>query len=85
MLGHMRTTIILPEPLVAEAKRFATLRKRTLTSLIEESLRTTLARGKGPRSRRPVPRLPTFSGDGLRRGVNLDDSVALMDVMDAAD
>lgn len=85
MLRHMRTTIILPEHLVAEAKRFAAERRRTLTSLIEESLRSTLARGKAPHGRRPARKLPTFKGDGVKRGVDLDNSAALADAMDAAD
>ena len=83
MLRHMRTTILLPDHLVTEAKRYATERKRTLTSVIEESLRMTLARRTGRATGKRKARLPTFKGDGLRRGVNLNRSAALLDVMDA--
>ncbi len=52
----------------------------TLTALIEDSLRRALAPpGAPPRTREP---LATFRGDGLQPGVDLDDTAALLDLMD---
>ncbi len=85
MLRHMRTTIILPDHLVAEAKRYAAQRKRTLTSVIEESLRVTLKRGQRSSGSQRKVKLPTFKGDGVLPGINLNNSAALLDAMDAAD
>jgi hypothetical protein len=76
----MRTTINLPEELVASAKKLAAESRTTLTAVIESSLREALAR------RRRLPRaaavkLPVFGRKGLQPGVDLDDSAALLEVM----
>lgn len=80
----MRTTIILPDQLLAEAKRFAAETHRPLTRLIEDSLRETLAR-----SHRSGPPdsidLPTFGGGVLMPGVELDNTAALLDLMEQPD
>jgi Arc/MetJ family transcription regulator len=79
----MRTTIRLDDDLLARAKRAAAERGTTLTALIEDALRRTLApRSASDRSRPP---LPTVRGDGLQAGVDLDDTAALLDRMDARD
>ncbi len=77
----MRTTIHLPDPLLAQARRRAVETGRTLTAVIEDALRESLAskRAKGKPS--PV-HLTTFGGTGLQPGVDLDDSSALLDVME---
>ena len=36
-------------------------------------------------TRAPAPPLPTFTGQGLQPGVDLDDTAAVRDLMDAAD
>ncbi|HEX9892204.1 MAG TPA: ribbon-helix-helix protein, CopG family [Actinomycetota bacterium] len=77
-----RTTIRLDDQLLAEAKQLAARTGRTLTSVIEDALRQTLARGKQVRTTKP-PELPTFKGDGLQPGVDLDDSAGLLDIMEA--
>ena len=83
MLRHMRTTILLPDGLYRETKAAAAASGRTVTSVIEDALRERL-RGRGPGSkRRGRARLPVFRGKrGVRRGVDLDDSAALLDVLD---
>jgi hypothetical protein len=78
----MRTTVRLDEHLLAEAKKHAAETGRTLTAVIEESLREALARRRGSRSRRPI-RLRTVKGDGPRPGVDLDDSAALLELMES--
>lgn len=79
----MRTTIRLDEHLLREAKRLAADTGRTLTAVIEDSLRETLARRAHQPERQPV-RLPTMPGR-LLPGVDLDDSASLLDLMEASD
>lgn len=79
----MRTTIRLDDELLRAAKRAAVERGTTLTAVIEDALRRALAPA-GAERREPF-RLPTFHGDGLRPGVDLDDTAALLDLMDEHD
>lgn len=76
----MRTTVRLDDDLLAAAKQKAAADHTTLTSLIEDSLRQTLA----PRVDEPTDRfkIRSFGGNGIRAGVQLDDSAALRDLMD---
>lgn len=76
----MRTTIRLDGELLTQAKRAALERGTTLTAVIEDALRRALAPGAETRSA-PVS-LPTFRGDGLQPGVDLDDTASLLDLMD---
>ena len=69
---HIRTTVRLPEELLAAAQRHARETGRTLTALLEDSLRlalTTERRREGPS---PEP-LPTYGAGGLLPGVDLDE------------
>jgi hypothetical protein len=77
----MRTTVRLDDPLLAEVKKYAADSGQTLTAVIEDALRETLARRKHPVKRRKV-RLPTFPGGRLRPGVDLDDTSAILDLME---
>ena len=77
----MRTTIRLADPLLREAKREAARSGMTLTAMIEEALRERLARTASFAEPRPRVRLKTFRGRGLCAGVDLDDSAALLDLM----
>jgi hypothetical protein len=78
----MRTTVRLDEHLLAEVKKYAAESGRTLTSVLEDALRDTLARRSAQPKRKPV-RLKTFKGDGVRPGVDLDDSAALLEAMES--
>jgi Arc/MetJ family transcription regulator len=79
----MRTTIRLDDDLLRDAKRAAVERGTTLTAVIEDALRRALApTGRGQRE--PYTML-TFQGDGLRPGVDLDDTASLLDLMDEHD
>jgi hypothetical protein len=80
----VRTTIRLPEDLVRAVKRLAADTERTMTRVIEEALREAVARRDQPPKSRKV-RLPTFAGGGLRPGVDLDDSAALLELMEGGD
>ena len=79
----MRTTIRFDENLLKEAKRQAAEAGITLTALIEDSLRARIARGNARASvTRARVRLHTSGKDGVRPGIDLDDSASLIDVMD---
>jgi predicted transcriptional regulator len=79
----MRTTIRLDDDLLVRAKRAAVERGTTLTALIEDALRRALAPDV-PEARPPLA-LPTFRGDGLQPGVDLDDTASLLDLMEERD
>lgn len=80
MLRCMRTTVRLDDELLAEAKALAARTGRTLTKVIEDSLRESLARRPGGR---PEPvELPVVKGGRLRPGVNLDSMSDLLDIME---
>jgi hypothetical protein len=78
----MRTTVRLDERLLADAKKRAAETGRTLTALLEDALRENLARRPSRAGRKPV-RLKTVKGDGIRPGVDLDDTAALLDLMES--
>jgi hypothetical protein len=80
----MRTTIRLDDHLLREAKKLAADTGRTLTEVIEGALREILARRRKARPRTRV-RLTTVGGRGVQRGVDLDDTAALLDVMAGRD
>lgn len=80
----MRTTIRMDDGLLRQAKEYAAHTGTTLTRVIENALRELLARRRRHRDREPV-RLPTFAGEGLQPGVDLDDTASLIDVMDESD
>ena len=79
----MRTTIRIDDRLLAEAKARAARSGTTLTAVVENALREAFSRRKRqPRSR---PKLPTLSGGRLLPGVDLDDSGALLDLMESSE
>ena len=72
-----RTTIRLPEELLARARRKAVAERRTLTSLIEEGLRLVIAsKGKRSREKHNDPPVSEARG-GLMAGLDWDDLSAL--------
>ena len=80
----MRTTIRLDEQLLTEAKEIAARSGKTLTSVIEEALRESIARRRQtPRSKKL--RLHTVGGSGLQPGIDLDDSASLLEMMEQRD
>jgi hypothetical protein len=81
----MRTTVRLNESLMREVKAEAARRGETVTSLIERGLRLVLASGgKGTRRTKIVlPESPADrKGNGTLPGVDLDDSAALLDILE---
>lgn len=77
----MRTTINLPDDLLSRAKRAALDADTTLTEIIADALREALAK----RKKRVLAndfRLITYGKGGVGPGVDLDDTSALLDLMD---
>jgi hypothetical protein len=65
MSRHMaeRTTVRLPEELLARAKRKAAAEGRTLTSLIEDGLRLVVSEDRKPaKAKRVLPRISKATG-----------------------
>jgi hypothetical protein len=79
----MRTTINLDDALLAEAKQVAARTGRSLTAVVEDALRQSLHQRQQATSE--VIELPVFGEGGTRPGVDLDDSAALLDVMEPND
>ncbi len=77
----MRTTINLPDDLLIRARQRAAASNRTLTAVIEEALRLALDRTSQTPAGGEV-RLVTYGTGGVRPGVDLDDSAALLEVME---
>lgn len=78
----MRTTIRLDDQLLKSAKRFAHDTGKSLTAVIEDALRQTLARRTTIKQARKPVKLTTVSGHGVRPGIDLDDSATLLAFME---
>ena len=76
-----RTTIRLPDAVMKRAKRLAASTGKTFAAVVEDALQAVLIAHESPKRSKPI-RLVTFRGDGLCRGVNLDNSADLRDLMD---
>lgn len=83
MIWCVRTTIRLDDRLLRDLKKHAAARGRTLTAVIEDAVRQFLghAGAAADRTKATPFRVVTFKG-GLRPGVDLDDSAALLDLME---
>lgn len=76
----MRTTIDLPDDLIAEAKQRAAREHRSLSEVVGDAVRSSFSRTAA--ADRQAVELPTFDGGGLQPGVELDDSAALLELME---
>lgn len=75
----MRTTIRLDETLLRRAKARAAAAGRSLNDFIADAVKAALsAREAGAKA----VALPSFGGRGLQPGVDLDDSAALLDLLE---
>jgi Arc/MetJ family transcription regulator len=84
MLQCMRTTVRLDDDLLRQVKQYAAEEDMTLTAVIHQALRELLARRRRLAEQERTP-LPSFSGQGLQPGVDLDDSAALLELMERGD
>jgi hypothetical protein len=80
----MRTTINLPDELIQRAKKAALEADTTLTEIIANALREALLKGRRKQPRRKI-KLTTYGEGGTFPGVNLDDTSAVLDLMDGLD
>ena len=79
---EMRTTVRLAEGLLTRAKQEARKRGETLTSLMERGLRLAIS-GSHKRAGSGRVRLPVSKASGgVRLGIDLDDTSALLDHLD---
>ena len=69
---------------MVDAKRAAAETNRSLARVIEDALRAALTPRERPPPRERTP-LPTVGGNGLRPGVDLNNSAALRDLMEGLD
>jgi hypothetical protein len=77
-----RTTVRLPDDLLHRAKRKAAAEGRSLTALIEDGIRRVLNdRNKLRPAQRPLPPVSIATG-GVRPGIDLNDSAALIELDD---
>ena len=79
----MKSTIRLADDLHAATKQLAAQTGRALTAVIEGALREALMRRRLKKRQKPI-RLSTMTGNGLQPGVDLDDSAALLGLMEPA-
>jgi hypothetical protein len=75
----MRTTIDIDDQLLLYAKQKAAEQNCSLKNIVEDALREFFSHP--PASDREI-KLETFAGDGLKPGIDLDNSRRLNDVMD---
>jgi len=78
----MRTTIDVQDDLLVELKRVAAESNRTLKDLIEDAIRAALALRRAEVTTTSSSPIVTFRGKGVQRGVNLNNTGELLDVMD---
>lgn len=83
MLKCMRTTIRLDEALLNRLRQEASRRGTTLTALIEQGLRLVLRQPPKTSKRPRVAISVSRAGGGTVPGVDLDNSAALLDRMEA--
>lgn len=76
------TTLRVHEALLRRAKVYAQRHDLTLTAVMERALAAYLADAGGTRAEPAPVELPSFGRGGVRAGVDLDDTSALLDVMD---
>jgi plasmid stability protein len=79
----MRTTVDLPDDLLSAAKERAAREGRSLSDVVGDAIRNSFARTA--ETVHQQVELPTFGGSGLQPGIDLDDSAALLDLMERDD
>ena len=79
----MRTTVRLDDALLERAKWEARRRKTTLTALLGEGLQLVLAGGQRSMPRAHVSLPVSNESGGTLPGIDLNDTSALLDVMEA--
>lgn len=76
----MRTTVTIDDHLLDQVRRHAAEQRKTVSQVIEDSVREALLR-RHEAERAPF-RVRPVRGGPLQPGVDLDDNAALLDLMD---
>lgn len=76
----METTVRLSEEVLQSAQQHALSTKRSLTQLIQDAVVLLIAQEQAASSSRIV-KLPTFKGDGIYPGIDINCNAALRDRM----
>jgi hypothetical protein len=79
----MRALLEIDETVLAAAEQEAARRGQSLSMLVELVLSAFVAPARPAELAGQRATLPTFRGEGLRPGVNLDDSAALLELMES--
>lgn len=79
----MKTTVMLKDSLYRAAKSQAAQSHHTLSGFIEDALREKMLRKKEASRKAEKIQLPTYRGQGLQPGVNLDSHRELIDLMES--
>jgi len=77
MVFHIKTTLNIADPVMAQLKREAARQRRTMSELVETALRMLF---RSQKTRPKLPPLPTFNGGGDL--VDIADRDALYDAME---
>ncbi|MBE7187675.1 type II toxin-antitoxin system VapB family antitoxin [Jatrophihabitans endophyticus] len=77
----MRTTISIDDDLLAEAKTLAARQRRTLSDVVQDALRASLAPRASAAGAPPEFELPTTGSAGARPPVDIYDKEALAEAM----
>ncbi len=78
MVSHMKTTLIIPDPLMRRLKREAARQRTTVSALVERALRLLLEGEEAPAG--SLAPLPRFHGGRAR--VDVANREALYEVME---
>ncbi len=81
---YMRTTVRLSDDLYIEAREHALKTKRTFTELVHDALIFYISKEQSKQSPRKI-KLPTFIGNGLHKGINLNNNSEILDKMETND
>jgi hypothetical protein len=77
MVFHMKTTLMIPDPLMRRLKREAARQRTTVSALVERALRLLLEEGEPVGPLRPLPRF-----HGGRPRVDVANREALYEAME---
>jgi hypothetical protein len=79
----MRTTLRIDDPVLKRAKTWAAEAGMSLTALVKEALVAYMERPpQGAKDKTGAIKLPSHGSGGTLPGVDLDDTSALLDLMD---
>ena len=71
--------------MLTDVKRLAVDTGRTLTQVIEDSLRIALAQREAKKNAKPIKLHTSKGGNGVQAGVDLSSNAAVQDLMDEYD